>query len=158
MSKCLMVVAMLCGTSSVFAGTEIYDDSVSGCLGINCSSLRIPGTVFNFVNVNARPWVVQLFKGGNECVRIDVDIQFSNLEIVAVSPNGTVYRNDDRVAAVDFRPLVNVPPFAANGWYTVQVSAFNGAPVESNFVLLYGRYVAGNPNCVVATPPVLTAE
>jgi len=145
--------ALLCSVGSVSAGTEIFDDTVATCTGINCSTLRIPGTIFSHLGGSSKPWVAQFFHGGSDCMRLDVEFQDANLEIVAISPAGAVYRNDDRTAGDD-RPLVKIAAPTTNGWYTVHIGVFNGAPAaEPNFVLRYGRYSADNPNCASPTPP-----
>jgi hypothetical protein len=74
------------------------------------------------------------------------------MELVVIAPNGTVYRNDDRNGALDRRPLVKIGSAPNNGWYTVRVGQFAGVATETNVVLLYGRYNAGNPNCASPTP------
>lgn len=148
-----VAAALLFSVGSVSAGTEIFDDTVATCTGTNCSSLRIPGTIFSHLGGAPKPWVAQFFSGGSDCMRLDVTNQDENLEIVAISPAGAVYKNDNRVPGDD-RPLVKIAAPNNNGWYTVQISTFNGAQsVEPNFVLRYGRYEAGNPNCANPTPP-----
>jgi hypothetical protein len=91
-------------------------------------------------------------EAGN-CVRLETTGSGADLEIVAVSPSGQVYRDDDGGAGNE--ALVKIAP-AERGWYTVQVSTFNGAAVSTNFTLLYGRYgTASNVNCADPTPPAL---
>ena len=75
----------------------------------------------------------------------------NDFELVAVAPNGQVFRNDDRVAG-DRRPLVKVAG-TLPGWYTVQVSEFAGHAVDADFTLAFGRYNNGNANCAPATTP-----
>lgn len=155
-----IVALALLGSATPALATEIFDDTVLACTGINCSSLRVPGSVLNQGGAAAHPWVAQLFVGRGECVRLDVFTQGADLEMVAVAPNGTVYRNDDRAGATDRRPLVKLPPATGSGgWYTVQISNFDGAAFfEPNFVLFYGRYPGGNPNCAGTTPPFSPAS
>jgi hypothetical protein len=127
------------------AQTNIFDDTPSSCTGTNCSTLRIPGTLLNF-SPSAGNWDINVFSFGGECIRLDVTSQGTDLEMVVVAPNGTVYRNDDR-AISDLRPLVKIDPSPNNGWYTVHLARFDGSAVNANFVLLYGRYNSGNVNC-----------
>ena len=75
------------------------------------------------------------------------------MDMVVVAPNGTVFTNDDRNGALDRRSLVKIGSAPNNGWYTVHVAQFSGVATETNIVLLYGRYTAGNPNCSAPTPP-----
>lgn len=138
--------------SSSVSSAQIFDDSVSSCTGANCSSLRLPGTVLSF-NSSANAWVENLFAAPGECVRFDVASQGTDLELTVVAPNGSVFRNDDRNGAFDRRPLVKIGSAPNNGWYTVHLARFNGAAVNANFVLLYGRYSSGNPNCSSPTAP-----
>jgi hypothetical protein len=127
------------------AQTNIFDDTVSTCTGTNCSALRLPGTVLNFAP-SAGNWDINVFSSGDECIRLDVISQNTDLEMVVVAPNGTVYRNDDRTV-LDARPLVKIDPTPNNGWYTVHLARFDGSAVNANFVLLYGRHNSGNVNC-----------
>ena len=127
------------------AQTNIFDDTVSTCVTANCSSLRIPGTLLSFAP-SAGNWDINVFGLPGECIRLDVISQGTDLETVVVAPNGTAFRNDDR-AVGDLRPLVKIAPAPNNGWYAVHLAQFAGAAVNANFVLLYGRYNAGNPNC-----------
>src|SRR5688572_23123717 len=118
MGKISMKSRMRVGT--VF-GTMLLGAAASSANAteIFTSNATIGGTVFSF-GPSARPWVAQVFAAANECLRLDVTTQFTDLEIVAVAPNGSVFRNDDR-AAGDNRPLVNIRPTPNNGWYTVSI-------------------------------------
>jgi hypothetical protein len=138
--------------SSSVSSAQIFDDSVSSCTGGNCSSLRLPGTVLSF-GPSANAWVENLFAAPGECVRLDIASQGADLEMTVVAPNGSVFRNDDRAGASDRRPLVKIGSAPNNGWYTVHLARFDGGAVNANFVLLYGRYNGGNPNCLNPTSP-----
>lgn len=131
----------------------LFDTSLSSCTGENCSSVSVGGSLLGFGTSFAYPWVGQIFAGGAECLRLDVTNQSQDLEIVAVSPRGEVFRNDDRPGST--RPLVKIRTVSA-GWYTVQVSTFNGTAVDADFTLAFGRYTSSvNPNCASATAPTL---
>ncbi|MFA5354344.1 MAG: hypothetical protein WC291_08945 [Thermodesulfovibrionales bacterium] len=149
-SMVMLMAVLVFGYSPAVASTELYDDTVSGCTANNCSSIRLPGTVMSF-SPSAGNWVANVFAAPNECLRLDVTLEGADLEMVVIAPNGTVYRNDDRTAT-DNRPLVKIPSAPNDGWYTVHIAQFNGAPVNADFILLYGRYRAGNPNCAGAQP------
>ena len=136
------------------AQTAVFDDTFSTCATINCSSLRIPGTVLSFAP-SAGNWDINVFAAAGECVRLDVISQATDLEMVVVAPNGTVFRNDDRVIG-DLRPLVKIDRSPNNGWYTVHLAQFAGSAVNANLVLLYGRYNSGNINCFPASTPFVT--
>jgi hypothetical protein len=137
--------------------SSIFDDTVSTCTTLNCSSLRIPGTVHAF-GPSADAFTINAFAGAGQCVRFDLispPHPAPDMELVVVAPDGTVFRNDDRNGALDRRPVVKIASAPNNGWYTVHIAQFAGAATETNFVLLYGRYPAGNPNCTTPTPPLL---
>jgi hypothetical protein len=76
--------------------------------------------------------------------------------MVLISPSGVIWRNNDRNAG-DPRPLIKAIT-DINGWYTLQVSHFNGADVISDFTLRYGRYDINNPNCFPETLPLIISE
>jgi len=136
----------------VFAQSPIFDDSVSSCTGINCSSLRIPGTVLSF-GPSAGNFVINAFATPGNCVRFDVISEGADLEMVVTAPDGRVFRNDDSHGPCFNCPVVKIASAPNNGWYTVHLAQFAGAAVDTNFTLLYGRYSAGNPNCAGATVP-----
>jgi hypothetical protein len=97
--------------------------------------------------------VGSLFAKTNNCLRLDVEVETEDLEMVVVAPDGTVFRNDDRNAPTDRRPLVKIATPPNNGWYTVHIASYNGFVIDTNFTLRYGRYVTGNPNCQNPTTP-----
>jgi hypothetical protein len=147
---CITVAALW--TPSLASGQSIFDDSVSTCTGANCSSLRIPATIFAF-GPSAGVFTIDVFATPGQCVRLDLTSPASpDMEMVVVAPNGTVFRNDDRNGSLDRRPLVKIGSAPINGWYTVHISQFAGVATETNMVLLYGRYNGGNPNCAAPTP------
>jgi hypothetical protein len=145
---------------TVASGQNIFDDTSSTCITANCSSLRIPGTVFAF-GPSAGQFVISVFATPGQCVRLDLispPHPAPDMELVVIAPNGTVYRNDDRNGALDRRPLVKIGSAPNNGWYTVRVGQFAGVATETNVVLMYGRYNAGNPNCATPTGPLSTVN
>ena len=148
----LSTVMFVLVASVVFAQSPIFDDTVSSCTGINCSSLRIPGTVLSF-SPSAGNFVINAFATPGNCVRFDVISEGTDLEMVVTAPNGQVFRNDDSFGPCFLCPLVKIASAPNNGWYTVRLAHFNGAAVNANFTLLYGRYSAGNPNCAAPTVP-----
>ena len=140
----------------ISSAQNIFDDSVGTCTGNNCSSLRIPGTLFAF-GASAGQFVISVFAAPGECVRLDLispPHPAPDMELVVIAPDGSVFRNDDRNGALDRRPLVKIAAAPQNGWYTVRVGQFAGAATETNIVLLYGRYANGNPNCAAPTIPL----
>jgi hypothetical protein len=152
--------AIVGGSGKALAGFEIYDDTLSACTTINCSSLRLPATLFGF-GPSASSWQGSFYAAPGECVRIDVISPTAagtvDLETVAIAPNGTVYRNDDGGGGGRaLNPVVKIASAPNNGWYTVRIGQFAGTAVDANFVVAYGRYNAGNPNCAAATVPTST--
>jgi hypothetical protein len=142
------------------SGQSIFDDSISTCTADNCSSLRVPATVFAF-GPSAGTFTIDAFATPDQCVRFDLispPHPAPDMELVVIAPNGTVFRSDDRNGAVDRRPLVKIASAPNNGWYTVHVSQYAGAATETNIVLLYGRYPGGNPNCATPTVPLMVNQ
>jgi hypothetical protein len=147
--------ALMLGPVLALAGDDLRDDTVSSCTGINCSSVRLPGSV-SASGVHTNPWTINALARTGECVRFDLISPPSpspDMEIIVVAPNGTVFRNDDR-SRTDRRPLVKIGPAPTPGWYRVVVTQFEGTPIEVDTVMMYGRYSAGNPNCNNPTAPL----
>ena len=155
-----VALAFTISQGEAVAGSRIWDNSFSGCTGINCSSLTIPGTVTNPSN-NNDPFELQVFAGANECVRIEVvqSIQGVDLETVVRAPNGSIYRNDDGSGGGAFNnPLVKINGAPNSGWYSVSINHWNGFASYADFVLTYGRYPLNNPNCAGATTPAAASS
>lgn len=155
----LTVVGVVLVGGPALAGSLIRDISPSGSGIINSGALTVPGTYVVFSG-RSEPWVVQAFANAGECVRFDVNSPAmifagaNDLEITVTSPNGTVFRNDDRGGAVlTANPLVKIAGAPNTGYYTVSISHFAGTGVSTDFTLVYGRFTpAGNFNCAGATP------
>jgi hypothetical protein len=156
MTTLLTVGAFVAAASAPgLASAQIFDDTVSTCTGANCSSVRIPATVFAF-GASAGVFTIDAFASPGECVRFDLispPHPSPDMELVVVSPDGQVFRNDDRNGATDRRPLVKIGSAPVNGWYTVHVAQFAGTATETNITLMYGRYPGGNANCAAPTSP-----
>jgi hypothetical protein len=147
--------ALMVGPVLALAGDDLRDDTVASCTGLNCSSLRLPGSI-SHVSVHANTWTINALARSFECVRFDLISPPSpspDLEMIVVAPNGTVFRNDDRTPT-DRRPLVKIESAPSPGWYRVVVTQFAGAAIEADTVMMYGRYPPGNPNCNNPTPPL----
>lgn len=139
-------------SKTAFAGAQFFDP-VNTCTGINCTNATYRGT-FEVLIGGQQPFVAQIFAMPSECVRIEVTEQQTNLEMVLISPSGTIWRDDD--SGQGFEPLIKAATAGGpDGWYTLQVSHFGGnAPFGSyDFTLRYGRYNSGNPNCAGPTTP-----
>jgi hypothetical protein len=109
------------------------------------------GAVVNSYTGLAKPWTAEVRASAGRCLRLEVSQQVDDLEIVAVAPNGSIYRNDD---SIGLRPVVKINP-TQNGFYTVQIAQYAGTVTESAFTLSYGIYNLNNPNCSSATTPEL---
>ncbi len=142
-SKLAMAVVGSCvAASAAWAGSQL-EDTVSNCTGINCAAMAIRG-----VHQTNEPFVIQVFAAEGECLRLDVDSQTQDLALALVSPSANaIAGNDDREEGVDTRPLFFQDEMPATGWYTVVISYWDWAPTQAKFILKYGRYPAGNPNC-----------
>jgi len=138
------------------AATPIWDNTVSNCTALNCSSLTIPGTVSNVVGASTDRWTIKVFALAGECLRLDETAMFAgDDEMVVVSPDGVIYRNDDFGGTLRPRVVINTTP--TRGWYNVSIAHYAGAPApEHDFILSYGRYVANTANNC-ATPTVAQA-
>jgi len=149
----LSVLASLGALAASHAGATImYDPSVSTATGIGASSVTINGSMTDIPDFT-EPWVGELYAQAGECVRLAVITTLFDSELTVAAPNGTVFRDDD--SGGDLKPLVRIASAPVTGWYTVQVAHFSGVPVSANFTLKYARYNGGNPNCAVATAPLV---
>lgn len=143
----LVVGGCLAATDPAMAGFQFFD-ARNTSTGINSNSQSYIGVYErNSNNTQPIPFTIQVYSSGNECVRLAVTQQPSDLEIVLIAPDGTRWRDDD--GGGSNRPLVKANT-TVNGWYTVHISQFAGGTGAGNFTLRYGRYNSGNPNC--ATP------
>jgi hypothetical protein len=151
-TRSLLLVALIAGLSLtagvVGAGPKILDFGPDTCTTTNCNSTTTNGTYTHDQNDNADPFIVQVFTNGNDCVRIDVTSQGTDLEATLTCPNGQTWRNDDR-SATDIRPLIRaIQNTAHRGWCTLTISHFAGEGVNADFTFRYGRYNIGNSvNC-----------
>lgn len=162
----IVAAALLAGSvagMSVFAahaGSTIWVPP-SSCTGVNCASNVINTNITSSSSLNGfEPYVIQVMSTPQFCTRLDVLSQSTDLEITVIAPDGTVFRNDDRPG--DLRPLVVIPANQIAGWYTVQISRYNGVVptpgAHYDGALAYGRYSGTtNPNCANPTPATLGA-
>lgn len=140
------------------AGAGVNNVGVDTCTALDCNAVQIDGTHLAISATESVPSVYVIYAEPTNCIRLNMESQDQNdLELVLVSPSGAVWRNDDRNGPADRRPLIQAIT-DATGWYTLQVSSFNGTGVEDNFILKYGRYANGNPNCATPTTALRTAD
>ena len=130
--------------------TNLFNPVVSTTSVLAGTSIELDGTL-NDTGVNSQPWVAELYAGIGECVRFFVTTTAFDAKLTVITPNGTIFRDDDSGGSL--RPLVEINGAPVSGWYTVQVGHFAGQPQNANFALLYGRYNVNNPNCGTPTSP-----
>ena len=148
-ASALSLLGILVNTDA--GATNLFDPTVSATTFLDGDSVRLDGTI-NDTNGNSQPWTAELYAGSGECLRLFVTSTAFDSKLTVIAPNGQVYRDDD--SGGSYRPLVKIASAPITGWYTVQVAQWAGAPTNANFTLLYGRYNAGNLNCVGGTVPV----
>jgi hypothetical protein len=156
------VFATIISLSSPFSGSalaqsEIIDSAFSTCNTVNCSATSIAGWVGSSA-AQVLPWTGKFLIVAGNCLRLQVRfirVASANLEMVVVAPNGlTRYRNDQGGTACVNCPVVKVSPAPVTGYYTVIISSNNGAPIDTDFHLLFGQYPRGNANCASPTPRI----
>lgn len=141
-----VAAAAVLQVSAMASATAIFDRTVGTCTGNNCDSIEIGGRLSGSANGQAGPWTIEVLAGLNECIRLQVVQSEVDLEMVAISPNGQFYRNDDGPQGCSKCPLLRFQS-PVRGNYTVSISQHNGTGPDARFRFAYGRYSAGNPNC-----------
>lgn len=109
------------------------------------------GAVETNANGNVDPFVVQVYSGGDECIRIAITRQNADLTATLVAPNGTAWFDDDSNGSL--RPLLKVVS-SSRGWYPLVISSFAGFSATTDFTLVYGRFPSTSSQCAGATPPL----
>ena len=151
------ILAAVGALASTHAGasTNMFDPSVASTTKIDGSEIVLNGTLHD-TNGLTMPWTTSVYAQPGECMRLFVDSVNFDPKLTVIAPNGEVFRDDDSGGSL--RPLVKIASTPVQGWYTVQVAQFAGAPqADTDFVLKYGRFTAGNPNCANPTVPLVNA-
>lgn len=145
------VIPVLLATTTAWAGPQ-FEAQLSRCTGTNCA-----GTTMRGIHQKDEPFVIQVFGKAGECLRLDVSSQTEDMAMVLISPSvwDGIISDDRDFDGGDVRPLITVDPVPWTGWYTVMVSYYDHLSIDGRFVLEYGRYPTGSPNCVAA--PVLNS-
>ena len=150
----LPVLVSLGALASTHAGaaTNLFDPTVSTATKLDASAITLNGTLHD-TNGNSQPWTSQFYAQAGDCMRLQVtSANGVDMKMVVVAPNGQVFRDDDSNG--NLLPIVKIASAPNFGWYTVQIAHFNGAPQTNlDFVMKYGRYNNGNPNCANPTQP-----
>ncbi|WP_089943319.1 hypothetical protein [Candidatus Entotheonella palauensis] len=110
----------------------------------------LSGSYETHENGNTDPFVLQIFSSGNECVRLEVIRQGTDLEMTLISPQGAIWQDDD--GGVDTQPLIKAIT-NVRGWYPLVLSQFAGAPANADFDLQYGRFASNSAQCSPPTTP-----
>jgi hypothetical protein len=158
----VLIVGFTLAAGLAWAGPQLKDLTVSACATLNCSSETYEGSYNQDSDSASDPLVLQLYGSPNECLRFEVTSEEEDLELVVISPSGTVRRNDDCNFPAVLCPRCPCVKFVADvkGWYTLQASQFQGQGLNlSRFTLRYGRYTpATNPNCTNPEAPLAASE
>jgi len=145
-------------SGSALAQSEIIDsDFGDECNTVNCNITSIAGWAGRSSS-QVLPWTAKFLAVAGNCLRLQMSFINgpANLEMVVVAPNGTTrYRNDQGgVAGCPNCALVKVDPAPVSGFYTTIISSTNGAPVDTDFHILFGQFPHGNVNCAPPTPAI----
>lgn len=147
-------IGFLISPNQALAGSTL-NTAPSTCTPLDCGGSAITGTyVYEQPFNQAIPFNVQLFAAPNECLRINVTTQTIDTELALVSPDNQFWVNDDFNG---LRPRI-VANATTKGWYTLQVTKFDGGGPGGQFALKYGRYPLTNPNCSNPTIPAASAQ
>jgi hypothetical protein len=158
---------LLLSSQLVFAGSVIWTSPTS-CTTLNCNATLLRANITSSLSNpggSVEPFIIQVHNSPEYCLRLDVIGETTaggapaDLEMVLVSPDGSVWRNHNR-SITDKRPLIVVPRPPSQGFYTVHISLADGVVVPPgshfNADLEYGRYTGTtNPNCGPVTNELL---
>jgi len=111
------------------------------------------GTTETTSNSNVDPFVVELFSAGNECLRVFVTSQGTDLEATLVSPDGRTWRDDDGGGSL--RPFIKAIT-VKRGWHILRLSHFAGNAVNADFTVQVLRVASTNSACASPTPPAVS--
>jgi hypothetical protein len=130
-------------------GASLTSDAQNVCTSLNCGSTAIRAQTLAS-GPGALPFTTQVLAGAGECLRIDATAQTTDTELVLVSPDGTLWRNDDTTGLL---PEIRADPTPVAGWYEVHLNHFAGSAVDATATIRYGRYNSGNVNCRSPSQP-----
>jgi hypothetical protein len=139
------IVGTALASAPAFAGPKLF-----AYLG---STMTFNGTTETTANNNVDPFVVELFSAGQECLRIAVTAQGTDLEATLVAPDGVTWRDDDSGGSL--RPLIKAIT-TTRGWHILRLSHFAGQAVNADFTVNVARLASGDVSCSGATPPAVT--
>ncbi len=164
------LVAAACATllAGAAQGQAFFSNLVvNTCTTLNCATPiqgesriwsvnEFYGAVLGNVDIAQRPFTMIVNTGGDEeCMRIDIRFQSTNLSATLISQEGRkVWYSNDR-SPTDQRPLI-IAALPA-GHYELQINQEREPYKNAYFKLFQARYHVGNdPNCRLAdlTNPV----
>ncbi|MCI0466084.1 MAG: hypothetical protein L0Y57_03620 [Beijerinckiaceae bacterium] len=102
-----------------------------------------------------QPWVGKFLAVAGNCLRLEMSflrVPAANLEMTVIGPSPLHRFRNAGGGSCAGCSLVKISPAPVTGFYTVVISSNNGAPVNTDFHLLFGHYGAGNVNCSSPTP------
>src|SRR3954451_21109817 len=118
------IVTLSAAASQARAADLVFNGGVDSCTTLNCGAVVLNGIAVKNAFGDSVPFTSEVFGDVGNCIRLDVTAQSSDMEIVLVSPSGSVWRNDDRVSG-DLRPLITARA-DVKGYYTVQINYYSG--------------------------------
>lgn len=138
-----------------FSGTKLFDPA-NTCENKNCSSASYTGLITSG-SYGVEPFIAQVYVNQGQCLRAEVVSATYDLEMTIATPRVRWnYYNDDGGSGTN--PLVKIDNAPREGFYTIMLSNYNGAAAETKFTLKFGRYQAGNTNCIDSTAPQLSSN
>ncbi len=141
----------------VVVGTEAragasFTDARNDCSSNNCRAQTLRGTLQR----TPENFTIDVWAPRNSCIRLEIvsTSPFFDPAMAVLGPSfveSQIYIDDDSGGGL--RPLIKIDPTPINAWLTVVVMEFGRTLNPKNFVLKYGVYRSGNPNCVNPTNP-----
>jgi len=119
------------------------------------SSITINGTTETTANGNVDPFLIELFANANDCLRIAVTTQQTDLEATLVGPNGATWKDDD--GGGNNLPLIKAQT-VTRGWHILRISHFAGSSVNADFTAVISRSARTSLNCTPPTTPLVSSK
>ena len=145
-AKGFFLAALISGLAltngTAFAGSKIFSSGNTVA--------TVNGSYETNANGNRDPWVAQVFTLGNECLRIAVTSQGTDLEATLVSASGRTWQDDDGNGSL--RPLIKAIT-DVRGWYPLILHSFSGASANADFTMTVQRSPSNSSLCAPPTQP-----
>ena len=144
LASAFALIGALGAADPAWAGSKIFAP-----LG---TTLTMSSTIEQNAVGNLDPFTVEVFGAPGECLRI-AQTTGADLFAVLVSPNQTVWRDDDSNGSL--HPRINAV-VQRRGWHVLTITTFNGAAAStSDFTWTLSRLASSA--CSPATLPSLAA-